>query len=661
MKSFFISLSLLLSTTLFSVNLTDYIPSNATSVFCINFNQLNQKSNGLDYLKYLNKFIGENNYYYSNSRCPLIRLSEVINLPGSYGVDINSNAYMYYKVNKAFNGRVYLFQLTDSKKFEASMNSSCDEPTEKVVKKHGDLILYMTERQVVGIQNNMAFIFVNDNYEFREYYEEETTVETPAYDSEGDYESEYQYDRYSYGKESYMDSIYHMELKAARQISDSIIYVRFNKNKSLDFNDELNEYETVDTGIVNRAKRRDTERKIAALNLKFEKITREFEILFAPQPASMMQNRNFSRLNADKNDVYFFYNTPVDFMSNYMSPFSRRYTYDKAPKENKPIKQVYTADISGSYTMNFNNGEVKINTFSTFGKEAFEYISKAYELKQNKNLFKYIDGSNLMAYLSHSSNTKELVTFYEKFYFELLNNAEMGDWEEDLVPSAELFWNMLDKDMLFGTISNQWILAVNGMIESRVSFKTYDYDEDFKRTERMDERIVKQPRMVLAMAINHQENASKLFEIVGKYKYFEKLKDNVLHLKPNRNFQINLYILKTEDAIVITNDYNLAMNQQNGVDKDKMLSKEEMKFMLDHNIAMKVFSGKLLNSINDNFPSDSRQMKRITNFASSMGDLQFHDTKPENNSYGIEAVLKLQNTSENSFYQLLKLMSANEK
>ncbi len=660
MKSLFISLSLLFSSVLFSTNLTDYIPSNATSVFCINFNQLNKKSNGMDYLKYLNKFLGDNNYYYGSSSCPLIKISEVINLPASYGVDINTNAYMYYKVSKAFNGKVYLFQLTDAKKFEAAMNASCDEPIEKVVKQQGDLKLYMTERHVVGIKNNMAFIFANDRYEFMDYNEDvavDGMEETTVY--EGDYD--YAYDRYSYGKEPYMDSIYHKELKAARQLSDSLIYVKFNKNKSLDFSEELDQYEYVDTGILGRAKRRETERKIAALNLKFEKITREFEILFAPQPASMMQNRNFSRLNNDKNDMYFFYNTPVDFMGNYMSPFSRRYTYDKVPKEKTPIKQVYTADISGSYTMNFNNGEVKINTFSTFGKEAFEYISKAYELKQNKNLFKYIDGSNLMAYISHSSNTKELATFYEKFYFELLNNANMGDWEEDLVPTAELFWNMLDKDMLFGTITNQWILAVNGMIESKVTFKTYDYDEDFKRTERMDERIVKQPRMVLAMAINHQENAKKLFEIAGKYKYFEKLKDNVLHLKPNREFQVNLYIMITEDAIVVTNDYNLAMNQQSGVEKDKMLSKDEMNFMLEHNVAMKVYSGKLLTSINDNFPSDSRQMKRITNFASSMGDLVFHDTKPANNSYGIEATLKLQNTSDNSFYQLLKLMNVNEK
>ena len=163
------------------------------------------------------------------------------------------------------------------------------------------------------------------------------------------------------------------------------------------------------------------------------------------------------------------------------------------------------------------------------------------------------------------------------------------------------------------------------------------------------------------MAVNHQENAQKLFDIVGKYKYFEKLKDNVLHLKPNRDFQINLYILLTKDAMIVTNDYNLAMNQQDGVDKDKMLSKDEMKYMMDYNIAMKVYSGKLLKSINDNFPSDSRQMKRITNFASSMGDLEFHDNKPANNSYSIDAVLKMENTSENSFYQLLKLMGGNEK
>jgi hypothetical protein len=658
MKSFLLSFILLLSTSLFSVNLTDYIPSNATSVFCINFNQLNKKSNGMDYMKYLNKLVGENNYY-SSSSCPLIKISEVINLPGSFGVDIDANAFMYYKVSPAFSGRVYLFELKDAKKFESAMNVSCDEPVEKVVKKVGDLTLYMTEKIVVGIRNNMVFIFVNDRYEFREIVEETTSEQyeevTEAWDGD------YSYDRYSYGKEPYMDSIYHKELKAARQLSDSLIYLKINKNKSMDMNEFISDYESVDTGIVNRARRREMVRKIEALERKFETLTNEFEILFTVQASSIQQNRNFSRLNSDKNDMFFFYNTPVDFMNNYMSPFSRRYTYDKTNTTKKPVKQIYTADISGSYALNFNNGEVKISTFSTFGKEGFEHISKAYDLKQNKNLFKYIDGSNLMAYISHSTNTKELVKFYEKFYFELLNNSSMRDYEEDMVPTAELFWNMLDKDMLFGTISNQWILAVNGMIESKVSFKTYDYDEDFKRTERMDERIVKQPRMVLAMAVNHQENAQKLFDIVGKYKYFEKLKDNVLHLKPNRDFQINLYILLTKDAMIVTNDYNLAMNQQDGVDKDKMLSKDEMKYMMDYNIAMKVYSGKLLKSINDNFPSDSRQMKRITNFASSMGDLEFHDNKPANNSYSIDAVLKMENTSENSFYQLLKLMGGNEK
>ena len=300
-------------------------------------------------------------------------------------------------------------------------------------------------------------------YQFDEITEEAAEA-TEAYDYEGDYESNY--DRYSYGRESYMDSIYHKELKAARQLSDSLLYVKFNKNKSLEFGDELNEYETVDTGIMNRAKRRDMERKIEALNRKFESIAQEFETLFAPQSNGIIQNRNFSRLNANNNDVFFFYNTPVDFMSQ-LNPFSRRHSYDKVPTTDRPIKQIYTSNISGSYALNFNDGEVKISTYSTFGDEAFKYISKAYELKQNKNLFKYIDGSNMMAYLSHSSDTRVLSEFYEKFYFELLGNSTLKDYEEDLVPTIELVWSMMDKDMLFGTITSQWILAVNGMIEKQ--------------------------------------------------------------------------------------------------------------------------------------------------------------------------------------------------
>ena len=50
-------------------------------------------------------------------------------------------------------------QLSDAAKFEASMNASCDEPIEKVVKQKGDLKMYMTEKHVVGIKKNMVLHF----------------------------------------------------------------------------------------------------------------------------------------------------------------------------------------------------------------------------------------------------------------------------------------------------------------------------------------------------------------------------------------------------------------------------------------------------------------------------------------------------------------------
>lgn len=667
MKQIILSIIILISSNLKATDLLEFIPSDAVSVFSLNFEQLNKKSKGLDYLKYLEPFMGnQKRYYYGydeSRECDLIDISKLVKDPVKYGIDIKSNAYVYYRIKNKYAGKVYLFKLSNVKKFESLIgevempkeelenteeysyyNKPCNKKPLSSVKYYEGGSMHMSEKIVVGISGDMAFIFVNDRNQFDI---EET--------------QDYSYDYYGGNRQSYMDSIYYLEVDEYRKTSDSLLYIRLNKNKNLDYSEELSKFEEVDSNILNRAKERERVRKQKELDEKFEILSLEFSNLLKKQKEHIGMNRNFTQLKHAENDVVFFFNTPVDYLSNLMSPFSRRYSYDKEQINTEKRTLVYTANVSGSYILNFDNGKARIKMLSTYGKEAYEFYKKAYDIKQNKNLFKYIEGNNLMAYISTATKTKELSKFYEAFYFELLGNSNMRKSEQDIVPAVELFWSFIDKEMLYNTCTNQMLFAFNGFIETKIKYKSYDYDDDFKRIETMEEKIVKQPKMVLAMNIDNKENAAKLFEIISKFSFTEKIKSNVLAFQSYREFKTNIYLCMTEDAFIITNDYNLVMNQQSGIPADKQISKTEQAYIMEHNFTMKVFSSQMLNGINSNFPSTSKEMKKMSEMAASLGDMYCHDNKPTADGYEFEAVLTLKDNAENSLYTLLKMMSANDR
>lgn len=631
-----------------------FVPIDASFVIKIDFGRLNSKSNGMDYMKYIKGMIRNyDNYdYYDydgydgyDRPCQLVNLKDILEAPADYGINMNSQAFVYKKKSQLYSGMTYLFNLNDVEKFQAKMNEvKCEDMTPFVTKQTDKGKIYMSEKYVVGFTKEYAYIFVNDRNKFQ--VEEEHLSG-----------SDYSYYRYGRNQENtYMDSIYLEESKAFRVLSDSLMYLKANQ-PDVSYYELTGEYATIEKSIIDRAKERLKLRQEEALRKKLEKLMSDFETILSEQNNSISLDRNFNEINKDEHDVMVFIKDPMSYLGDALNPFSRRYSYYSREEliSNRKVTRVYTNNISTAYTFNFENGQVKFRTYNTFGNEAFAMIRKAYSKKQNSDLFKYVDATDLMAFASVSFNTKELMGFYEKLYFEYLNLSVVSKNEINFPPAIELFWSFVDKDMLFATCSDRKLFAINGFIETKISYQSYEYDEDFERKEVLKEKIVKSPRMILALGLDNKDNAKKLFDIIAKFSVFTKIKDNVIMLGANREFQLNLYFVMTEDAFILTNDYALAVEKQNGFPKSKQMSKDLQKFILNHNVAMRIYTNKLFKAINDNFPTESREMNKISEFANNLGDLNFFDHEPDNNLYSMEGTLSLTNGSVNSLQVLINL------
>lgn len=659
MKQILNTFSLIVSTTcaLFSHgnSIEPLIPKDASLVIKLNLGALQQKSDGVDYLKFIKNIIPNSsyNYYdynYSHTTCELIDLKDMIQNPKSYGIDMKSELFAYRKSNPLFTGLTYLFKLENPEILiskileepdtEKENTNGCAEKPAIIQRQTSNGKLFMTEKIVIGIKDNLAYLFINDRSKFS------LESELSKY---GTYE-------YSYNEnKAYEDSLYYVEMKAYREYSDSLFYIKANASGETNMSDLVNEFTKTPEDIIKRAKERLKQRQTDELNKKFDKLAIEFENFLVTKPAGIVSDRNFAQLVREPNDVVIFINDPFNFLSSNLNPFGRGHY--RPIEAQQYYKRVYTENLSSGYSLNFMDGQVKIKMYNTFGDAASKILKSAYSKKQSKNLFKYIDGTNLMAYASSSYNMKDMALLYEKMYFEILNNGVYSKSDRNILPAIELFWNFIDKDKLFGTFSDRNILAVNGFIDSKITYKSYDYDEDFQRNERNQEKIIKQPRIVWVFGIENKENAKELFDIVSKFTVFTKPKDNVLSMTPNREFQSNLFIVMTEDALILTNDASLALDHQSGYEKSKWPSKDDQKFMMSHNFSLKVYSSRLISSINESYPSESREMRRLKDFSNTIGDLTMFDSAPTANIHCIEATLNLNNSTENSLKVLLNLFN----
>jgi hypothetical protein len=633
---------LLISGNLFSQNLTDYIPQNTSYLFSINFSQLTSKSNGQEYAKFLEPFIRERRNYYSgedgSTPCNLVSVTDMMKTPSEFGIDVQNSVFIYNTRVKDISGTVYLFRLAKPETFEARLNTSC-KGNEQVQKKHaGQAVIYVSEMISVAVNGNVGIIFSKDySYDYYNY----------------DAPPEEQYN-------NHMDSQFVAENQAETQRIDSLFMVHLNSHENLDYEKEQAIYlQKYDTMIIYRAKQRQEDRRLVAMTKKFNTIFDLMEKMAVVQQENLTSNRHFMKLQQDRHDAFVYMNTLAAFNSNTLNPFHWRFR-DREGEDGliKSSKRVLTSDMSSSYTIDFENGKATMQVMSNYNKNVAAYMDKVYDVKQDKKLFKYIDAQNLLGYMSVAVNAKELAKFYEDFYRELLEGFPKSKNDNDMFTAMELFYSILDKEMLFNTLNGRSIFACTGFADIKVKYTGYDYDDEFNKTEKMEERVEKQPKMVWVSSTGNKENARKIFDMLGRFSYFTKLKDNVFAFYGTSYNPVSIYFALTEDAFIVTNDVNLVLNNLEGYAKDRLMAKSERKFITGHNVVFRVYGQKMLEGIKDTYFSNGETLPWFSQLMSNLGDLEMHDDKPGANSYHATAVVTLKDNSSNSLYQLLKMMSA---
>jgi hypothetical protein len=596
----------------------------------MNIEQLNKKSGDINYLKYLKPILKSQSYGYYNEGCELININDVLFNTYTYGLNAAENVIMYrITVNKS-SGNVFVFTLKNPEKFESQLMAKCEN--KKSIQKRSTVngSFYLSDKESVAINGNIAVVF-NKDYN---YYSPTVTEGIGAYDST--YKVDKRNDNYR------VDSLYYEKLN-----SGNLDYGRLSTEDVINLSDTM---------IAFLANKRHEEKTQEMLDIKYKDLLYTMESFVQVQANGIYRNRNFSKLLSQYNDVSIFINTSnLLYQSNFGMSSLLWGSSIYNDEETITNQNLLSSGINAFYSMNFLNGAASIKFQSSYNDKAFSYIKSIFDVKQNKKLLKYIDGKNLLGYMSIAINNKEMGKFYGDMYSEILNNlpqVSKDNYLANIAPAMQLIYAFIDKEMLYNTIDGRAIIACTGFENMKVKFKTYTYDDDFNRKEVTEERLEKQAKMLAVMSVGNYDNAKKLFDIICKFNVFTKLRDNVITLKAINGMPFNLYMVLKEDAFIITNDANIALNGNSF----NNLNEDDKKTIMSHNMAMNIKIQDVMTKMKEFYPNgeDGGMFK----FMESYGLIEMVDSKPADNMYGASAVLRLKDGSENSLYILLKTMRA---
>lgn len=616
-------------------NTVDYIPENVPYLFSFSFSQLNAKSNQMDYGQFLNAFNKRSRYSYdydnnSSYSCEILEIMDLIKHPDSFGLDLNERFYVYSSNVIGMNGTIYLFKLKNPATFESKLTTECLDKVYIQKRSLSNGTFYISGKISVAINGNIGSVFIK-KYNYYDYSEQRTS----AFE--------------------YYDSAYISEKTNYNRQVDSAFYERLNSGKEYNYENEAQTMrETTDSSIIKRAIERDEQRRLDATLERYKEIQSLMESSVQIQVNNIGKNRNFSKLLSESPDAFVFTNSLVLLNQEMFYPFSSYSSRKKVDYVLSNQSRVLTKDISAYYSINFENGKAIVNFANTYSESVFKYMKKAYGVKQDKSLLKYIDGDNLIGYMSIAINAKEMAKFYEDFYTEMLEFYPKRERDLNTISGIKLFYSLMDKEVLFNTLDGRMILACTGFADIKMKYTTYNYDDDFERTEVTEERFVKQPRMVLAASIGNKENAQKIFNILKSFTVFKHVKENVITLYADRDVPFNLYIALMDDALILTNDGNMFMNPI----KNSKLKSEDLKYIMGHNFAFKIHSDKMLEGVRDSYFKGAEELPWFAKMMAELGNIQMHDNKPDKNGYTATAIFNLKDSSTNSLYILLKMMQA---
>ncbi|MCS7005869.1 MAG: DUF4836 family protein [Cytophagales bacterium] len=310
--------------------------------------------------------------------------------------------------------------------------------------------------------------------------------------------------------------------------------------------------------------------------------------------------------------------------------------------------------LSGSYFhifTNFNKGEIKSIQRQYVNGELNQVIARTYTKKVNPIFFEYINGQNLLGFISLAVDYQQLYYASTQAYQPLFGeNGLFHSFNQTIFQFLEkTFQTQNLSDVFAGDIN----IAITGAKTNEITYTDFVFDEEFNSKPVVKTKIEVSPLFLVMITTTSAENAQKLIQTLLENQIITKHPTKKIFPIQNQDYIKDAYLFVENNLIFITNETSYQKTHQNVAQlhpewKQNATQKQFMMIADLKNILLLVSQ-----KYSQEDPSYSKSMGILAN---ELKDIQLQGIEIVGDTYTIKANIFLTDTNKNSLFKLFELI-----
>jgi len=293
-----------------------------------------------------------------------------------------------------------------------------------------------------------------------------------------------------------------------------------------------------------------------------------------------------------------------------------------------------------------NKDDIQLKFDMKYGQKIAEIFKEVKKKKISTNFMKYLD-KDLMGYYAAGID----IEGYSKGIGKMLRDVlpTIPEYGNIAVSAMDVLDIAIDEQALYKILTGDMVLAVNGVKPVEVIHKTYDYDADYNRTEKIDTTTQMQPEILFMLGVGNVNDVNKILKLLTDMKSLKK--DGDFYQAQTNGTPLPVYLTIQDGILFIGNNKNnLAkpVNTQARLDEEhtQLFSKNTFVAFANMDNIAKYFITEGSDKNKRIFSDVTRLLSNIKICSSRKGNLSSSNF-----------IIKLKNSGDYSIFNIFKLMN----
>ncbi len=301
----------------------------------------------------------------------------------------------------------------------------------------------------------------------------------------------------------------------------------------------------------------------------------------------------------------------------------------------------------------FEKNNARISLDMAVSGDMEKSFKKIYNKKMNSSLINSFDHNKAIAFWSVSMNTEQLLVQYPDMISSMYGGV-LPKFKEEIDIVGDMLSLVIDEKAIAKLVTGDALFVLNDFAEKDVTYTTYKYGEDYKRTAVSKTKKTLVPDFTLMIGSEEKELLNKMFRLGQKHKVVNATNNVFEFVNKKGELPFNLYSVIKNEVLYVTTSKTRAINIEagrvsyKGAKYSKLIKRNSSVLYLD------------VNALIDNLPKkmfgrDERKMASFSN--ENINDIQFKVSRIKRGKMSSELRLNTKGKEENTLKLLFKLIN----